>query len=95
MLGEPRRALHNMSVVHEVQPLLKRVTVKYFMDRVVALEDVKWYGENRVLLLAHGVVKAGMDLKRRSPGDVKIAGKTAGRCRRSPMRIWTTRRAGD
>ena len=63
------------SVVHEVQPLAELVTVKYVMDKVVVLEDVKWYGENRVLLLAHGVVKAGIDLKRLAPEDVKISGK--------------------
>jgi hypothetical protein len=63
------------SVVHEVQPLAELVTVKYVMDKVVVLEDVKWYGENRVLLLAHGVVKAGIDLKRLAPDDVKISGK--------------------
>jgi len=34
------------------------------LEKVVILEDAKWYGENRVLLLAHGIVKAGMDLKR-------------------------------
>jgi hypothetical protein len=46
------------------------------MDKVVVLEDVKWYGENRVLLLAHGVVKAGIDLKRLQPGDISISGKS-------------------
>jgi hypothetical protein len=64
------------SVVHEVQSLADLVTVKYVMDKVVVLEDVKWYGENRVLLLAQGVVKAGIDLKRLKPGDVAISGKT-------------------
>jgi hypothetical protein len=64
------------SVVHEVQSLSDLVTVKYVMDKVVLLEDVKWYGESRVLLLAHGVVKAGIDLKRMSPDDVIISGKT-------------------
>jgi hypothetical protein len=64
------------SVVHEVQSLSELVTVKYVMDKVVVLEDVKWYGESRVLLLAHGVVKAGVDLKRLQPTDVTLAGKT-------------------
>jgi hypothetical protein len=63
------------SVIHEVQSLSELVTVRYVMDKVVVLEDVKWYGENRVLLLAHGVVKAGIDLKRLEPGDVVISGK--------------------
>lgn len=63
------------TVVHEIQPLADLVTVKYVMDKVVVLEDVKWYGESRVLLLAHGVVKAGVDLKRLQPSDVSITGK--------------------
>jgi hypothetical protein len=63
------------SVIREVQPLADLVTVKYVMDKVVVLEDVKWYGENRVLLLAQGVVKAGIDLKKLKPEDVSIADK--------------------
>ena len=73
--GAGRHFWNTTSVVHEVQSLSELVTVKYVMDKVVVLEDVKWYGENRVLLLAHGVVKAGIDLKRLSPDDVKISGK--------------------
>jgi hypothetical protein len=64
------------AVVHEVQSLSDLVTVKYVMDKVVVLEDMKWYGENRVLLLAQGVVKAGIDLKRLKPDDISITGKT-------------------
>ena len=63
------------SVVHEVQMLSDLVTVKFVMDKVVVLEDVKWYGESRVLLLAHGVVKAGVDLKRLAPSDIVIKDK--------------------
>ncbi len=74
--GAGLRLWNTTSVVHEVQSLSELVTVKYVMDKVVVLEDVKWYGESRVLLLAHGVVKAGIDLKRLSPDDIKISGKT-------------------
>ncbi len=63
------------SVIHEVQSLSDLVTIKYVMEKVVLLQDVKWYGENRVLLLAHGVVKAGIDLKRLKPEDVTITEK--------------------
>jgi hypothetical protein len=73
--GTGLRFANTASVVHEIQPLAEIVTVKYVMDKVVVLEDVKWYGENRVLLLAHGVVNAGVDLKRLQPSDVSIAGK--------------------
>jgi len=64
------------TVVEQVQALSDLVTVKYVLEKVVILEDVKWYGENRVLLLAHGIVKAGIDLKRIKPEDVTISGKT-------------------
>ena len=63
------------SVVHEVQSLSDLVTVKFVLNKVVVLEDVKWYGENRVLLLAQGVVKAGIDLKRLKPEDVSFSGR--------------------
>jgi hypothetical protein len=63
------------TVIREVQTLSDLVTVKYVLEKVVILEDAKWYGENRVLLLAHGIVKAGMDLRRITPDDVTIAGK--------------------
>jgi len=56
------------TVVEQVQTLSDLVTVKYVLEKVVILEDVKWYGENRVLLLAHGIVKAGIDLKRINAG---------------------------
>jgi hypothetical protein len=62
-------------VVHEVQSLSDLVTVKYVMEKVVMLEDMKWYGESHVLFLAHGVVKAGIDLKRLKPENVSISGK--------------------
>jgi len=32
-------------------------------------------GENRILLLAHGIVKAGIDLGRLAPGDLQISEK--------------------
>ena len=73
--GSSRFFWNTTSVVHEVQSLSDLVTVKYVLNKVVVLEDVKWYGENRVLLLAQGVVKAGIDLKRLKPEDVSISGK--------------------
>ena len=73
--GGSRFFWNTTSVVHEVQTLSDLVTVKYVLNKVVVLEDVKWYGENRVLLLAQGVVKAGIDLKKLKPEDVSIADK--------------------
>lgn len=74
--GSGLREENTATVVEQVQALSDLVTVKYVLEKVVILEDVKWYGENRVLLLAHGIVKAGVDLKRLQPDDVTISGKT-------------------
>jgi hypothetical protein len=63
-------------VVEQIQTLSDLVTVKYVVEKVVVLDDVRWYGENRVLLLAHGIVKAGIDLQRLKPGDVTVSGKS-------------------
>ena len=73
--GSGLREENTVTVVEQVQTLSDLVTVKYVLEKVVILDDAKWYGENRVLLLAHGIVKAGMDLKRIAPDDVTISGK--------------------
>jgi hypothetical protein len=69
------RAIPTATVIHQVQSLSQLVTVRYVMEKVVILEDVKWYGESRVLLIAHGVVKAGVDLSQIKPEDVRIEGQ--------------------
>ena len=62
------------TVVREVQGMNQLVTVKYVLEKVVILEDVKWYGGNRLLLVAHGVAKAGVDLAKIGPKDVDVSG---------------------
>lgn len=68
------RFLNTATVVTQIQGLAQLVTVKYLMEKVVVLEDVKAYGESRVLLVAHGVVKAGVDLSKLGPGDMQVDG---------------------
>jgi hypothetical protein len=77
LLGGPR-VMGSATVLRQVQTLAEFVTVKYVMEKVVVLEDVKWYpgGDNRVLLVAHGIVKAGVDFKQLSEDDVQVSGKT-------------------
>lgn len=62
------------AVVTQVQGLAELVTVKYVIEKVVVLEDVKLWGENRILLVAHGVVKAGVDLRSLSPDALAVEG---------------------
>jgi hypothetical protein len=63
------------TVVKRVQTLSQFTTVRYTLEKVVVFEDAKWYGDNRVLLVAHGVVKAGLDLDQIGPNDIRIEGK--------------------
>lgn len=62
------------TILQQIQSVSELVTVKYVMEKVVILEDERWYGENRILLLAHGVVKAGIDLSELNPDDIQIEG---------------------
>lgn len=69
------RMYNTATLLRQVQTLSQLVTVQYVMEKVVVAEDVKWFGENRVLMVAHGIVKAGIDLSRLEPGDLKVSGK--------------------
>ncbi|HEX3800418.1 MAG TPA: DUF4230 domain-containing protein [Verrucomicrobiae bacterium] len=63
----------------QVKTLSQLVTVKYVLEKVVLLEDEShWYelqfGENRLLMVAHGIVKAGVNLDELKPGDISVSG---------------------
>ncbi|MCU0782730.1 MAG: DUF4230 domain-containing protein [Verrucomicrobia bacterium] len=74
-LGDGVKFYNTATVLRQVQTLSQLVTVKYVMEKVVVLEDVKWFGESRVLLVAHGVVKAGVDFDQMKPEDLRVSGK--------------------
>jgi hypothetical protein len=69
-------------VIEQVKTLSHLVTVQYVMEKVVILEvppkstiaQFLW-APNRLLLVAHGTVKAGIDLSRIGPDDVRLSGK--------------------
>src|SRR5207247_8109596 len=62
-MSGPPRIQNTSTILKQVQTLSDLVTVKYVLEKVVILEDIKWYGENRVLLIAHGIVKEGIALQ--------------------------------
>lgn len=66
--------LDTSSLVQQIQTLSQLVTVKYVVEKVVVLEDPGLFSVSRVLLLAHGVVKAGIDFNELKPEDVRIRG---------------------
>jgi len=79
-IGDRLKFYNTATVLQQVQTLSQLVTVKYVMEKVVVLEDVKWFGESRVLLIAHGVVKAGVDFGQMKPEDLRVSGKNISVC---------------
>jgi hypothetical protein len=70
-------------LLQQVQTLSELVTVKYVVEKVEVWEDPPAglfgqfvAGDNRILLLARGVVKAGVDFGQLKPDDLKVQGKT-------------------
>ena len=81
--GSQLREENTATVIRQVQTLADLVTVKYVVEKVVIVDAPPQstlgqfvQGDNRVLMLAHGIVKAGIDLKQFSPADVTISGRT-------------------
>lgn len=71
---QPPRIADTASVVTRVQGLHQLVSVQYVVEKVVLLEDAKWYGESRLLMVAHGIAKAGVDLSRLDARSVRADG---------------------
>jgi len=77
-----RRAYDTPVLLEQVQTLSELVTVKYVVEKVEIWDDPPsgWRqfvaGDNRILLLARGVVKAGVDFRQLKAEDLKVNGKT-------------------
>jgi hypothetical protein len=72
------KTYNTAAILQQVQTLSQLVTVKYVIEKVEVLDDVRWnssLGESRVLLIAHGVVKAGLDLSQIQPQDLQVSNK--------------------
>jgi hypothetical protein len=80
--GSGLRVENTATVVQQVQTLSDLVTVKYVLQKVELVDSPPAstlgkfiQGDNKVLLLAQGVVKAGIDLKKITPDDITLSGK--------------------
>jgi hypothetical protein len=69
----PPKIQDTATLLHQIQNVSHLVTVKYVLEKLVVLEDTRWYGNNRVLLIAHGVVKAGIDLSTLQVQDMQFS----------------------
>jgi Protein of unknown function (DUF4230) len=83
------------TVVDRIQRLQRLETVIYTMDKIVtgAKENPllpNFLAGDRLLMLVHGEVVAGIDFANLKPGDVKVGGKQI-RLRLPPPQIFSTR----
>ena len=81
--GGGLRIMNTATIIQQVQTLSDLVTVKYVMQKVEFVDSPPGstlgqfvQGDNKVMLLAQGIVKAGIDLKKIALGDVAISGKS-------------------
>jgi hypothetical protein len=81
-IGSAPKVYNTATLLQQVQALSQLVTVKYVMEKVVILEvppgstvGKMFAGDSRVLMLAHGIVKGGIDLGRLDQGDLVVSEK--------------------
>lgn len=77
------RDLSSVAILQQVKTLSQLVTVQYTIEKIEGLEVPSEHlvgqligSENRVLIVAHGIVKAGIDLEKLTPDDIRVSGKT-------------------
>ena len=80
--GSTPKVYNTATVLKQVQTLSQLVTVKYVMEKVEVLSDPPqsllrqfWFDDTHVVLIAHGIVKAGVDLAQMKPADLRVSGK--------------------
>ncbi|HVO82159.1 MAG TPA: DUF4230 domain-containing protein [Terriglobales bacterium] len=83
------------TVVRQIQQLQRLETVKYTMDKIIggSKESAylpKFLVGDRLLLLVHGEVIAGVDLARIQPGDITVSGRQIS-VHLPPAEVFTTR----
>lgn len=77
--GSSPKIYNTAILLKQVQTLSQLVTVKYVLEKVVILDDPGLLdlslADSRVLMVAHGVVKAGVDLSEIRPEDINVSRK--------------------
>ena len=71
--GSVARAFDPPSVVKEIRDLSQLVTVKYTIQKAIALEEQKVpFGTERILLFVQAEVSAGLDLSHLRDDDIRL-----------------------
>jgi hypothetical protein len=67
-----------VTIIHDVRSLARLETIQYTVEKVITAEEGQgtfdFLFEDRLLLVAHGVVIAGVDLEKISPEDMWLEG---------------------
>jgi len=81
--NSPGKFYNTVAILQQVKTLSELVTVQYVIEKVEGIEVPSEHlvgqligSENRLLLLAHGTVKAGIDLSKLKPEDIVVTDKT-------------------
>lgn len=65
-----------VTIIHEVRSLARLETIQYSVEKVITAEtgsgDFAFLFEDRLLLVAHGIVIAGVDLGKLQPEDLEL-----------------------
>lgn len=93
--GQVHTAIDQPTVVRQVQALQRLETVSYTMDKIISGERENsilpnFLAGDRLLLVAHGEVIAGLDLSKLQSGDVEVHGSHVS-IRLPEAEIFTTR----
>ena len=78
--GRTRINVDQPTVVHQIQQLQRLETVSYTMDKIISGEHdnadlPRFLAGDRLLLVVHGEVVAGINLAGLQPGDVLVQGR--------------------
>ncbi|MEO7299551.1 MAG: DUF4230 domain-containing protein [Verrucomicrobiota bacterium] len=78
----PPQIQNTTALLKQVQTISELTTVKYIFEKLVILEvppestlSQFFAGQNRLMLIAHGVVKAGIDLQKMGTNDLHVSEK--------------------
>lgn len=67
-----------VTIVHEVRSLARLETIKFSLEKIITAETrqgmVKWLVGDRLILVAHGEVIAGIDLMKLDPEALEVRG---------------------
>jgi hypothetical protein len=68
-----------VTIVHEVRSLARLETIKFSLEKIITAETrqgvFKWLVGDRLVLVAHGQVIAGVDLNKLDPEALKVRGE--------------------